>query len=753
MTTQESKRKLTAILSADAKGYSRLMSQDEEGTVQTLKQHRVTICGLVSEHRGRVVDSPGDNILAEFGSVVDAVKCAGKIQEALKGKNAELPENRRMDFRIGVNLGDVIEEEDRIYGDGVNIAARLEGLAEAGGICISGTAFDHVKNKLSVGYQYLGRQTVKNIPDPVRAYKVLMEPESAGKVIGENEPKQRNWAWKAVASVAVLVLVVGALVWNFYGRPPKIEPASKEKMAFPLPDKPSIAVLPFVNMSDDPQQEYFSDGMTEDLITDLSRISGIFVIARNSTFTYKGKSVKIRQVAEELGVRYVLEGSVRRVGDQVRINAQLIDATNGRHLWAERYDGSMRDVFSLQDKINQKIVAALAVQLTAGEKTLLSEKGTNDPAAYEEFLKGREHYLKFTRDDFAKAEVCFKRAIELDPNFTRATASLAYLYYYGASVRLDQPFKISYEAARLRARLYLMEAMKRPTSIAYMVAGAMDLTLRQYDEALSLVEKAQALDPSDPACNSVLGWTLVVYGRPKEGVDYAKTGMRLDPLNPARYLALIGYGLFCLNEWQEAAEAIEKALKLNPDLAIPAAAFLAASYAHLGRDKEAKAAAQIFRRASTSPTPRLPPAQTLYFFPFKDRGLADSFEKDLKRVGLLDPGPEYIHVSKEDQISGEDLRTFYYPSKISGVGADGSQFSQEFAKDGTVTWRSTWLPGGVETGKSWLEGDKIWIQFQKFAGGLPFCRTTFRNPKATPRGNDEYVGFSDITQTTFSREQ
>jgi len=366
MTTHEPRRKLTAILSADVKGYSRLMSQDEEATVKTLKQHRLTICGLVSEHRGRVVDSPGDNILAEFGSVVDAVKCAVKIQETLKSKNAELPENRRMEFRIGVNLGDVIEEEERIYGDGVNIAARLEGLAEAGGICISGTAFDHVKNKLSVGYQYLGKQTVKNIPDPVRAYKVLMEPEAVGKVIGETEAKQRRWGWKAVAAVVLLVLVAGGLIWNFYWRAPKIEPASKERMAFPLPDKPSIAVLPFTNMSGDPSQEFFSDGLTEEIITALSRVPEMFVIARNSTFTYKGKPVKVQQVAEELGVRYVLEGSLQRSGDRIRVTAKLVDALKGHHIMSERLERNMKEIFALQDDLTKSIIAAVQAKLTGG---------------------------------------------------------------------------------------------------------------------------------------------------------------------------------------------------------------------------------------------------------------------------------------------------------------------------------------------------------------------------------------------------
>ena len=292
MVEERAKRKLTAILSADVKGYSRLMGQNELSTVETLKRYREIISSLVQQYSGRVVDSPGDNILAEFSSVVDAVECAVKIQGDLQEKNASLPENRRMQFRIGVNLGDVIGDEGRIYGDGVNVAARVEGLAEGGGICISRKTFNEVKNKLSLGYEYLGEHSVKNISEPVRVYKVLMEPEHAGKVVGDQRPKPKQWRWTAVA--IGLIIVVGALtIWNFYFRPPPIEPASVEKMAYPLPEKPSIAVLPFDNLSGDAEQEYIADGFTENIITGLSQNLDLFVIAPNSVFTYKGKPVKL----------------------------------------------------------------------------------------------------------------------------------------------------------------------------------------------------------------------------------------------------------------------------------------------------------------------------------------------------------------------------------------------------------------------------------------------------------------------------
>ena len=428
------KRKLTAILSADVEGYSRLMGEDEDATIRTLTTYRELMSTIIQKHRGRVVDSPGDNLLAEFLSVVDAVRCAVEVQEELRLRNAELPETRKMEFRIGINLGDVVEEGERIYGDGVNITARVEGLAEGGGICISGTVYDSIKNKLSLSYESLGEHTVKNIKDPVRVYRMRIGPGAAAPGVSkEKRHGVKRWQWTALA--AVVVLIVGAVViWNFYFSLPSVEPASVEKMAYLLPDKPSIAVLPFVNMSGDPEQEYFSDGITEDLITDLSKISGLFIIARNSTFAYKGKPVKIQQVAEELGVHYVLEGSVRKAQERVRINAQLIDATTGHHIWAERYDGKLEDIFALQDKVTQKIVKELAVKLTMAERERVLRRETDNILAYEAYLKGSKHYGRFNPDDLTKAAFHFNKAIELDPNYGRAYAALALAYNRASDV-------------------------------------------------------------------------------------------------------------------------------------------------------------------------------------------------------------------------------------------------------------------------------------------------------------------------------
>jgi len=434
MADEVFKRKLAAILSADAVGYSRLMAEDETATVKTIASYREIMASLVKQHRGRVVDSPGDNLLAEFSSVVDAVQCAVAVQNEFETRNAELAENRRMEFRIGINLGDVIDEEDRIYGDGVNVAARLEALADPGGVCVSKTAFDQIENKLPLGYEYLGEQSVKNIPKPVGAYRVLMKPDSVGKVIGEKRFLGRISRKTAMTVIIVLFIAAGGLAsWSIYlQQSKKIEPAALDKMAYTLPDKPSIAVLPFKNLSGDPGQEFFSDGFTEDIITTLAQIPRMFVIARESSFTYKGKSVKIQEIGRDLGIQYVLEGSVRRSEDKVRITAQLIDAQNSRHLWAKKYDRPLKDIFALKDEITKKITTALQVKLTEGEGE--QDWETHSFEAYIKFKQAVEYYRRFTPDDNILSRQKAKEALALDPN---------YLYMLTIDI-LHQPYSYRY---------------------------------------------------------------------------------------------------------------------------------------------------------------------------------------------------------------------------------------------------------------------------------------------------------------------
>jgi len=570
MTDEGYKRKLTAILSADVEGYSRLMGEDEDATIRTLTSYRELMTTLIHKHRGRVVDSPGDNLLAEFSSVVDAVRCAVEIQEELRVRNAELPENRRMHFRIGINLGDVVQEEERIYGDGINIAARVEGLAEGGGICISGTVYDSIKNKLSLTYESLGEHTVKNITEPVRVYRMRVGPEAAVK------PRPRYWYKAALAAVAVLVVVAGAwAIWNFYFRPPPIEPASVEKMAYPLPDKPSIAVLPFNNLSGDPEQEYFSDGITEEIITALSKVPKLFVIARNSTFTYKGKPVKVKQVAEELGVKYVLEGGVRKAGDKVRITAQLIDALSGHHLWAERYDRNLSDIFAVQDEITKKIITALQVKLTEGETARMQAKGTNSLDAYLLFLQGWKEAGSMNKDGNFLGRQLAEKAIALDPKYALAYNLLATTYMNEVLLGLSEDPRVSLKKAMELTQKAI--ALDKSLAWPHALLGWIYTLMRQHDKGITECEQAVNLEPNSAISYFYLSLAFKYAGRPKEAITMAKEAIRLNPIPPGFYYQ-----------------------NLTPTRVEPnnftVRAFLTVAYSLHGREKEARIeAAEVLR--------------------------------------------------------------------------------------------------------------------------------------------------------------
>ena len=587
MNAESINRKLTAILSADAKGYSRLMGQDEVGTVQLLKECREIMTQLIHQGQGRVVDSPGDNLLAEFGSVVDATGCAVKIQEKLKTRNAELSEDKRLEFRIGINLGDVLEDGDRIYGDGVNIAARIEGLADPGGVCISRTAYDQLKNKLELGFEYLGEHSVKNIAEPVRVYRVLMEPEAIGKVIGEKRFIGRISRRVAISTIIVLVLVaVGLISYNIYlHQSKKVEPASVERMAFPLPDKPSIAVLPFVNMSANPEYDSLADSLSENIIYTLSYLPGMFVIARNSTFSYKGKPVEIRQVGEQLGVRYVLEGSVLRAEDRVRVTAQLIDATTGYHVWSGRFDRTVNDIFSLLDEITRKITIELQVKMSPDQWAVLTHKTEN----FDAWAAATRAYSLLVRGAGEEAQVLAEKAVVLDPKYGFGWAVLAALHtlkvYFGLS---QSPA----DSIRLAAECNEKALTLDPTlSCATANRGQIYLLQGKIEEAIALGKKAIDMAPSLDANYIIFGITLDFAGRFEEAIPLFKNAMRLNPFYPAGRLKFYGMSCLMADRKEEALTAFKELLQRAQKGEFPLLVShlgLCAVYAELGKEKEAR---------------------------------------------------------------------------------------------------------------------------------------------------------------------
>jgi TolB-like protein/Flp pilus assembly protein TadD len=594
-------------------GYSRLMAADEAGTLaRQTALRRELIDPKIVEYGGHLVKAIGDGVLVEFPSVVDALRCAVTVQLMMAEREAAEPEDTRIAYRIGINLGDIIIEADDIYGDGVNVAARLESLAEPGGVCVSRTVVDHVKGKVASDFADRGEQEVKNIPEPIHVYQVVMEPEAAGESAIEASRKALWQRPVAVAAAILTIAAIGVMVWQPWT--PDVEPASVELMAFPLPDKPSIAVLPFVNMGGDPEQEYFADGMTEDLITDLSQVSGLFVIARNSTFVYKGRSVPVRQVSEDLGVRYVLEGSVRRSGDEVRVNAQLIDATTGGHLWADRYDGDVTNIFEIQDLFVREIVGALALNLSDSEQQEFASGQTSNVQAREAFQKGWEHYLRYTAEDNAKAVEHLKRAAELDPNYGRAYAALGLVYVRGCQWRWHEELGTSPTGAFGIASAYLTKSESNSSSLTRVAASQLSLYDGEHDTAFTEAARAVTLDPNDPEAQVAMGVAMTTTGRPEAGLEFIETALRLSPNHPNYYVLAQALAYFSMNELEQASIRLDAALKRDPR-ATDLAPLLAASYAHLGRREEARAALLQWRPEASQV--ELEIAVSAYHFPYK----------------------------------------------------------------------------------------------------------------------------------------
>jgi adenylate cyclase len=586
-------RRLAAILAADVVGYTRLMGEDEAGTLARLEGLRAEILDpLIARHRGRVVKLMGDGFLVEFASVVDALNCALAWQGAVEARADQVSEDRAFRFRIGVNLGDVMVKGDDIYGDGVNVAARLEAMAEPGSVLVSRTVFNHTKGKVPATFEDLGEQELKNIAEPVRVFRVSTGSEVAETpTVAKVTSKSRRLP--AIAAIVVLLIVaVGATLWL---KPwePREEPASVENMAFPLPDRPSIAVLPFNNMSDDTSQEYFADGMTEDLITDLSKISGLFIIARNSSFAYKGQQVKVRQVAEDLGVRYVLEGSVRRIGDQVRINAQLVDATTGGHVWAERYDRKLDNIFAVQNAITERIVQALELHLTASEQKH-RDKGptTTNLEAYDLVLKARKLLTRFDHKAAAEARDLLQRAIKIDPAYTEAFSLLGIYYFDEWRVwgrKRDQNLSRALELATTAVELSPLDPSP------HVLLALVYQWRREFDAANAEADTAIALQPRDAITLGNLGSMLRYAHRGEEAVEVLQQAVRLDPFHPPNYLERLARAHWLVGDNVQCVEVAERGVALDPNY-VALHVVLAVCYAAVGREEEARAAtAEILR--------------------------------------------------------------------------------------------------------------------------------------------------------------
>jgi len=593
-------RRLAAILSADVVGYSRLMAEDEDATVRTLSQYRERIATLIRDHQGRLVDFTGDNFLAEFPSALDSVRCALEIQKELRTLNADLPAQRRMEFRIGVHLGDVRIESERIYGDGVNIAARLEGLAEPGGICISATVHDQVRSKLETGTQDLGSQSFKNIPEPVRVYRVSLElADSADSPPARSGGRRlRRAATVGVALIVLLALGIG-LGWRMaLGLALDLSGLGSVPVNPALPEIPSIVVLPFTNMSADPEQEYFSDGISEDLTTALSKVRGLFVISRNSAFTYKGQTFKIEDVGRELGVRYVLEGSVRKAGSQVRITAQLIDAISGFHIWSERYDRELADIFALQSEISEEILLALKVKIEEAELGRIRSKPSRDLTAYDLMMRANAQFMRYTRQDVLKARLLLEQALELDPDFPGAHGLLGSTYAteYGFGWSFDPTLlDRAEELARRELELNPSEPLGHVTlAAAYMFQG-------RSGDAIRASEKAIELAPNLPIPYYYLAGSLAQEMSFVRVPQLLNRAMRLDPRAPSPVWTLMAVANLAADRYDEGIEILERVRVANPEL-LMGRLWLASTYSYVERDPDAQAEGRDILRVNPDMT-------------------------------------------------------------------------------------------------------------------------------------------------------
>jgi adenylate cyclase len=536
-------RRLAAILSADVAGYSRLIGADESGTLQVLKAIRAELIDpMIASHNGRLVKTTGDGLLVEFGSVVDALRCATKAQAGMAERNATLPTDRRIEYRIGINVGDIVVEDGDIFGDGVNVAARLEGLAEPGGICVSARVQEDAAGKVDLAFEDMGEQALKNIARPVRVFRVAASAPT---------------------------------------------PTAEKPAALPLPDKPSVAVLPFTNISGDPEREYFADGIAEDIVTALLRCPWLFVIARNSTFALKGRAVDAKQVGRELGVRYVLEGGVRTAGNRLRVTARLVEAESGNHIWAERYDRDLVDIFAVQDDITEAVTIAVAPAIRDAELRRAIRKPTGNLDAWAAYQRGLWHHFKTNPDDNALAQKFFRQAIDLDPTFAGGYRGLAMAYRQAVAVfQTRSPTEAHGSAESLARRAIALDGGDAEAHST--LAGEILYSRGDYEGALVEAERALALSANLAHAHAMIGAALIFSGHPQEGIVALDRSIRLDPHTPMGRMNNLALGFYFSGEYEAAVEAAKRAIRSNPNFALHPYRSLAAALGQLGRTAEAK---------------------------------------------------------------------------------------------------------------------------------------------------------------------
>jgi adenylate cyclase len=726
-------RRLTAILAADVVGYSTLMEKDEAGTYARLRAGRKELFEPeIHRHHGRIFKLMGDGMMAEFGSIVDAVECAVALQRGLAQRNSSLPEAERIEVRIGVNQGDVIVEGEDRYGDGVNIAARLEQIAEPGSVYVSGKVVKEVERRLALGFKAVGQQKMKNLVDPVEVYRVIVD----GAETFEPKPGQKRkapaWTWLAAAVLLMAILAGGGAYTLLRPAPP--EPGKEQAGAPPVADKSSLAVLPFSNMSDDPQQAYFADGIAEDLMTDLSHVDGLFVIARHSAFAYKGRDVDVREIGRELGVRYVVEGSVRRAGEQIRINVQLVDAATGGHEWAERYDGSMADIFALQDHVTKSVVDELRTRLATGDATVTTEqRETNVPEAYDAFLQGWEYYQRATSSDFVQAIPHFQRAIELDSAYSRAHAALAMIYFRAYDEEWTGTLAITKDDAFRKARDYLKLATARPTSLSHQVAGSISRNRGWYDDAGKEFQAAIVLDQSDPWNYAYLAYSMIYAGRAGEAEKQIETAMRLDPHFPPLFVFYKGLAQFEQDHMEEAAITLAKAAALDSEDALPLL-FLASSFGHLDRQKEAIDTIDAFSRARVQQGG----------IPFLMIHIVDEIPmyagpKGSPLIkGLLPLGLPYNFDDKRFdswRLSPAEVESLFFGHRVHGRTLEtGMEHGASVSPDGIALRFGDWASGA---GTAKIEKDKLCF----VSTTTQHCGQILRNPGGTKEKENEYIWY------------